>query len=134
MANTTDVLIRKAKSITKRVRHTDSCKSGDVGCALVTEKGHVYEGVNLFCDCGIGFCAEHTAIATMVTKGETRIKAIAAVDYKGRLLPPCGRCRELLFQVNYGNLDTNIILSKSKTVKLSKLLPERWQEIYFKQK
>lgn len=132
MAITTNELISKAKSIAKRIRHTDSCKSGDVGCALVTGKGHVYEGVNLFCDCGVGFCAEHSAIAAMVLKGETRIKAIAAVDYKGRLLPPCGRCRELLFQIDYGNLDTDIILSKSKAVKLRKLLPERWQEVYFR--
>jgi cytidine deaminase len=127
-------IVDKANSLAKRVKHTDGCKSGDVACALLTERGHIYSGVNLFCDCGIGFCAEHTAIATMITKKETKIKAIAAVDHNGKLLPPCGRCRELLFQVNYGNLDTDIILSKNKVVKLKALLPHRWQEIYFKQK
>ena len=131
MENLNKKLIGKAKSLAKRVRHTDGCKSADVGCALITDKGNIYLGVNIFCDCGIGFCAEHSAIAAMIAKKESRIKAIVAVDNKGRSLPPCGRCRELMFQINYDNLDTDILISKDKTMKLSKLLPNRWQDIYF---
>ena len=46
---------------------------------------------------GTGFCAEHAAVAAMVTAGEYLIDTIVAVwrDEEGRLfvLPPCGRYR-----------------------------------------
>ncbi len=125
-------LIAKAKSVTKKRKLSAGCKSGDVGCALITDKGRIYAGVSIVADCGIGFCAEHSAVATMITKGETRIKAVVALDTYGRLLPPCGRCRELMFQINNKNLSADVILAEGKAVKLEKLLPKRWQEIYFR--
>ena len=125
-------LIAKATSVAKKVKLGNGCKSGDVGCALITDKGHIYAGVSIVADCGIGFCAEHSAIATMITKGESRIIAVVATDSIGRLVPPCGRCRELMFQINNKNLATEVILSKSKAVKLASLLPNRWQDIYFR--
>jgi len=131
MNNTHNKLIARAKSVAKKVRLGNGCKSGDVGCALITDKGNIYAGVSIVADCGIGFCAEHGAVATMITHGESRIKAVVALDTAGRLLPPCGRCRELMFQVNNNNIATDVILAKNKTTKLAKLLPNRWQDIYF---
>jgi cytidine deaminase len=125
-------LIAKASSVAKKVKLGNGCKSGDVGCALVTDKGSIYLGVSIVADCGIGFCAEHSAIAAMITHGESRIKAIVAADTFGRLLPPCGRCRELMFQVNNKNIAADVILTKTKIVKLASLLPNRWQDIYFR--
>jgi cytidine deaminase len=43
----------------------------------------------------MGFCAEHAAIASMLTAGESKIMTIVAVNCEGAILPPCGRCREL---------------------------------------
>ena len=40
---------------------------GDVGSALVTVAGNVYTGVCINTGSGTGFCAEHAAIAAMVT-------------------------------------------------------------------
>src|SRR5258708_37303371 len=51
---------------------------GDVGCALITDQGNLYLGVCLDITSGIGFCAEHSAIAAMVTAGEYRIAKIVA--------------------------------------------------------
>jgi cytidine deaminase len=63
----------------------------------------------------------------MVTAGEYRISKIVAVwrDDDGQLfvLPPCGRCRELLRQVDPQNLDTEIVVSSSSTTRLRDLLP-----------
>ena len=132
MDKTHQKLVGKAISVAKKVKLGNGCKSGDVGCALMTEKGRIYTGVSIVVDCGIGFCAEHSAIAAMVTRGESRIIAVVATDSTGMLLPPCGRCRELMFQINNKNLGTDVILARNKVVKLASLLPNRWQDIYFR--
>ncbi len=100
---------------------------GDVGCALRTDAGNVYRGVCVDTPSGTGFCAEHAAIAAMVTAGEQRIEAIVAVWKDAAaavvILPPCGRCREFIRQVDDGNLDTGVILSPDRIVPLRELLP-----------
>lgn len=122
---TNEELIKKAAAVIKPTKVGDYLV-GDVGCALVTNKGNIYLGVCIDACCGIGFCAEHAAIASMVTAGEFKIKKIVAVwkDGKGfpHVLPPCGRCREFIRQIHKDNLQIEVILS-DKTVKLAELLP-----------
>ena len=73
--------------------------AGSVSAALVTEEGNVYTGICLELACGIGFCAEHSAVAAMLLNRETVIRQIVAVTVD-KILPPCGRCRELMLQVD----------------------------------
>jgi cytidine deaminase len=73
----------------------------------------------------MGFCAEHAAIARMVTAGHDKVATIVAVDRRGNILVPCGRCREFLYQLNNDNGKTRIILH-DKVVTLHALLPEHW--------
>lgn len=101
-------------------------KAGYVASALLTKDDNVYTGVAIDVACSIGFCAEHSAIAAMVTAGETRIKEIIAVHRDGRVLPPCGRCREFIVQIHNKNYDCAVHLPGDRLVPLSELLPERW--------
>ena len=96
---------------------------GDVGCTLLTDKGNLYLGVCMDVSWGIGFCAEHAAIAAMVTNGEQKIKKIVAVLEDGKILAPCGRCREFINQIHEQNTKTEVIIGKNKVVKLKELLP-----------
>ena len=123
---TNEELIEKATSVIRprKIRH--GFIVGDVGCALATGKGNVHLGVCIDTFCGMGFCAEHGAIAAMVTHGEQRIKRIVAVSEAGRIIPPCGRCREFMQQIDKGNLHADVILGKNKVVKLKELLPCPW--------
>ena len=105
--------------------HTDF-SAASVGAALVTAKGNLYTGVNLDVACGIGFCAEHSAIAEMLKHRETQIDMIVAVT-KESIIPPCGRCRELMFQVNDTNKLTKVYLTEERYVTLNELLPIRWE-------
>ncbi len=125
---TDEELIRRAKSVVRprKIRH--GFYVGEVGCALVTEKGNIYLGVSIDTCSGIGFCAEHSAIAAMVTQGEHRIKKIVAVVEDGMVVLPCGRCRELIHQIHESNLDTEIIAGKNRSFKLRELLPYPWDE------
>jgi cytidine deaminase len=119
-------LIEKAKSVVKPRKIKHGFTVGDVGCALITDKGNVYLGVSIDTCCGIGFCAEHSAIAAMVTHGEYIIKKIVAVVKDGTPISPCGRCREFMHQIHEENIDAEVIIGKNKSVKLKDLLPLPW--------
>lgn len=73
-----EALIVRAASVVHPIRVGDRL-FGDVGCALRTDRGNEYLGVCIDTGSGTGFCAEHSAIAAMVTAGETRIARIVAV-------------------------------------------------------
>jgi cytidine deaminase len=109
---------------------------GSVGAALESEGGRIYTGVSIDTSSSMGFCAEPNPIGSMVTAGESVIKRIVAVwrDERGvaRVLPPCGRCREFMFQVDGRNLDTEVIVGPGRSVKLREILPlagSEWPEI-----
>ncbi|MDO5292345.1 MAG: cytidine deaminase [bacterium] len=99
--------------------------AGSVASALVTDQGNVYKGVCIDTPSSMGFCAEHAAIAAMITAGENRIEKIVSVSANNGIVPPCGRCREFMYQINPKNLNCKIRL-KHKVVTLDELLPERW--------
>lgn len=115
-----------AKMVNPR-KLTGGCEVASVACALLTDKGNVYTGVCIDVTCGMGFCAEHAAIAQMIANEESKIVKIIAVGRKGRILPPCGRCREFMYQVNNENLEAEIMIADDKIVKLDELLPYRFK-------
>jgi cytidine deaminase len=99
--------------------------AGNVSCALVTNKGNLYTGICLDLACGIGFCAEHSAIAEMLKARETVINSIVAVNSSG-IMMPCGRCRELMLQVSQENLKTKVVIDEENYWRLVDLLPKHW--------
>jgi cytidine deaminase len=125
---TSQELIKSAKSVARVRKPSKDVSIGDVGCALLTDKNHMFLGKSIHACCGVGFCAEHSAIASMVTNGEYRIKKIVAVKSDGKIYPPCGRCREMMYQINEKNINASVIIGHKKTVKLRDLLPNPWQK------
>ena len=130
-------LLKHAVAATVKARQVAQTRNdwafmGYVGAALVTERGNLYTGINVSVYCGIGFCAEHSAVAEMIKHGETKIHKIVAATAQGAVLPPCGRCRELLYQVDETNLDTAVILGSGETQTLRELLPHNWQNHFDK--
>jgi cytidine deaminase len=121
-------LLERAQAVVspRKIRH--GFMVGEVGCALVTDKGSVYVGTSIDTASGLGFCAEHSAISAMLTHGEHRIKKIVATHATGKALIPCGRCRELIHQIHDKNLETEVILGSNKTIKLKTLLPKPWDK------
>ncbi|MBR2704522.1 MAG: cytidine deaminase [Clostridia bacterium] len=120
-----EILYNKAKELTGKKDLNKSVQYAHVGCALITDKGNIYTGVCIVACCGIGFCAEHAAIAEMLKNDESRIVKIVATDKNGAV-PPCGRCRELIKQINYDNLKTEVMISNDKVTTIEKLLPDVW--------
>ncbi|WP_328332151.1 hypothetical protein OHA70_13310 [Kribbella sp. NBC_00382] len=62
----------------------------------------------------------------MVTAREYKIAKIVAVwrgDDGIHAVPPCGRCREFIRQIDPSNLDTDVVLGPNRTLPLHDLLP-----------
>lgn len=119
-------LIAAALEVLKPRRISDNIEAGGVAAALVTDKGNVYRGVCIDTACSMGFCAEHAAVAAMITAGENRVEKIVAVGWDKKIMPPCGRCREFLMQL--GNPDCQVMVRENCVVPLQDLLPGYWNE------
>lgn len=96
--------------------------------AILTEAGNVYVGVCIDTACSMGFCAEHAAAAAMITAGEQHIEKLVAVGRDGRILPPCGRCREFLSQLDENNADARVLVREGTELLLRDLLPYDWKQ------
>jgi cytidine deaminase len=69
-----------------------------VGAALLAG-GRVFAGVNVeIASYPISVCAERNAVAAMVIAGERTIDAIAVVTGADEPTPPCGGCRQALWE------------------------------------
>lgn len=118
-------LIEKAKKLLNPITLSESATAGQVACVLVTDNGNTYGGVCVDAACGLGFCAETSAVGSMIAAGESVIAKLCAV--KGEeVLSPCGKCRELMIQINPKNGEAEILLSPDRIVTLKELLPEHW--------
>lgn len=128
---TEDALVAEARRVLgKFALVKPSISAGGVAAALETLEGRIFTGINLDLACGIGFCAEHAAVAEMLKARETAIRRIVAIDEEG-VLAPCGRCRELIVQVDRRNLDCEVILPGGTVARIAELLPRAWLEPLF---
>jgi cytidine deaminase len=118
-------LIEAARTVLGSFRLVGDASAGSVAAALRTRSGRVFTGICLDFSCGLGFCAEHSAIAEMLKSRETLIAEIVAVGEHG-VVPPCGRCRELLMQVSRENAAARVLLPNESSKTVAELLPDSW--------
>lgn len=121
-------LYEQARAVLAPKRLSPWAESGGVGAAILTKDGNVYRGVCIDTGCSMGFCAEHAAAAAMITAGEHGIEKIVAVNWDGKVLPPCGRCREFLSQLAEENRNAQVLVKEGVVVTLEQLLPWDWRE------
>lgn len=76
-------------------------EAAGVAAAVESVSGNIYVGVCVDGGCTLGICAERNAIFNMLTNGEDAIRRVAAVirrvaavNWDGKVLAPCGACRE----------------------------------------
>jgi cytidine deaminase len=122
-----DELYGLAKSVINPRKISECAEAGEVGAAILTKSGNVYTGVCIDTGCGMGFCAEHAAAAAMITAGESHVLKMIAVGCNGGIMPPCGRCREFISQLNEENLNAEVMVKKGVIVTIRELLPYDWR-------
>jgi cytidine deaminase len=70
-----------------------------VGAALRANSGRIFTGCNIEnSSFGLTVCAERVAVFKALSEGERRFDAIAVVTDTERLTPPCGACRQILWE------------------------------------
>ena len=97
-----------------------------VGAALETTRGEVFSGCNIEnASYGLTMCAERVAVFKALSEGEKRFIRIAVVADSSRLTPPCGACRQILWEF-CGDIEVLLadLKGKSRIVRMSELFPD----------
>ena len=96
-----------------------------VGAAVEDESGRVFTGCNVEnATYGLTLCAERVAIFKGVSEGSKRFRRIAVVADTDRLTPPCGACRQILWEFcGDAELTMANLRGQTETLRLSTLLP-----------
>lgn len=119
-------LLKAAKDVAKRAYAPYS--KFRVGAAVLTEKGGIYNGCNVEnASYGLTICAERSAIFSAVGNegGDSmKIRAIAVVCESDLPCPPCGACRQVIYE--FGPEAVVIYQGQKGLIErtLSEILPE----------
>jgi cytidine deaminase len=71
-----------------------------VGAAAIVDDGRLITGCNVEnAAYGVALCAECTMAGQLRLTGGGRLTAVACRSGSGDLLMPCGRCRQILFEL-----------------------------------
>ncbi len=96
-----------------------------VGAALETEDGTVIEGCNVEnASYGLTMCAERVAMFSALAQGHRQFRRIAVVADTDAPTPPCGPCRQILWEFG-GDLEVTLanLRRVTGTHRMADLLP-----------
>lgn len=105
-----------------------------VGAALETEDGEIISGCNVeSASYGLTVCAERVAIWKAISEGKHQIKNIAVVADTEELTPPCGVCRQIIWEFG-GNIPVTLanLNGKRETLEMKELLPRAFDTKFLK--
>lgn len=92
-----------------------------VGAAGLVDDGRIVRGCNVEnASYGLSLCAECGLAHALALGGGGRLVALAVVDGNGSYLAPCGRCRQVLYELGGPDL---AILAGEEVLSLGDLLP-----------
>ncbi|HTZ31126.1 MAG TPA: cytidine deaminase [Methylomirabilota bacterium] len=119
-----DALISAARAARERAHAPFS--NFKVGAALRTPSGKIFGGCNVEnATYGLTVCAERVAIFKAISEGERQFDAIAVVTDTDTLTPPCGACRQLIWEFCG---DVPVVMSnlhgKVEELRMSQLFPK----------
>lgn len=97
----------------------------EVGAALEDDSGRIHTGCNIEnVSYGLTICAERVAVFKALSEGSRRFRRIAIAADSNNLAPPCGACRQILWEFCG---DIEILLTNSRgaieTHRLKDLFP-----------
>ena len=123
MNDSLDTLVDAAR--TARLNAFAPYSKFQVGAALLTASGRIVTGCNVeSASYGLTLCAERVAVFKAVSEGERHFTRIAIVADTAAPTPPCGACRQILWE--FGG-DLEVVLANLKAVtgtyRLRDLLP-----------
>jgi len=117
-------LISAAKEA--RVRAHAPFSKFKVGAALETAAGEIVTGCNIEnASYGLTLCAERVAIFKAVSEGQRKFTALAVAVDTDELTPPCGACRQIIWEF-CGDIPVTManLAGRTETMQMSDLLPK----------
>jgi len=103
-----------------------------VGAAVRAKSGRIFTGCNVEnASYGLTLCAERVAVFKAISEGERGFEAVAVVADTDVLTPPCGSCRQILWEF-CGDADVILANLKGKTerCRMSELLPRPFDQSF----
>jgi len=86
-----------------------------VGAALEADDGRVFTGCNVEnATYGLSVCAERVAVFKAVSEGARKFRRIAVSADTDVLTPPCGACRQILWEF-CGDIEVTLLNPRGKT-------------------
>ena len=128
VVNDWSIMYETAREVLQERQISKFIEAGSVAAAIKTANGNIYVGVCFDTNCSLGMCAERNAIANMITNKDNKIRKVLAITIDGKLISPCGSCRELMMQLDESASNIEILISypNVKTILLKELLPNWW--------
>ena len=107
-----------------------------VGAAVRTESGKVYSGCNVeSASYGLTVCAERVAIWKALSEGERKFTELAVVADTDTLTPPCGTCRQIIWEFARGaKIVFANLAGQSELFNITELLPHAFDARFLKKK
>lgn len=96
-----------------------------VGAALEADSGEIITGCNVEnASYGLTICAERVAIFKALSEGKRAFKRIAVVADTADPTPPCGACRQIIWEF-CGDIEVTLanMQTVTKTLQMKDLLP-----------
>ncbi len=96
-----------------------------VGAAIEDAAGRVFTGCNVEnATYSLTICAERVALYKAISEGAREFRRVAVAADTGTLTPPCGSCRQVLWEF-CGDVDLILVNLKGETesLRLGDLLP-----------
>jgi cytidine deaminase len=96
-----------------------------VGAALEDETGRVHTGCNIEnATLGLTLCAERVAVFKAISEGARRFLRIAVAADTDNLTPPCGACRQILWEF-CGDIEVILVnpSGKMESLRMKDLFP-----------
>jgi cytidine deaminase len=103
-----------------------------VGAALEAADGTVHTGCNIEnASYGLTMCAERVALFKALSEGARRFRRIAVAADTDVLTPPCGSCRQLLWEF-CGDCEVVLVNTRGRTETCSMrdLLPRAFDDSF----
>jgi len=103
-----------------------------VGAALEDRDGRVFKGCNVEnATYGLSVCAERVAVWKAVSEGARQFQRIAVVADTTVLTPPCGACRQILWEF-CGDIEVTLanLHGQSEIMRLKNLFPRPFDASY----
>lgn len=106
-----------------------------VGAALETAEGKVFTGSNIeSASFGLTVCAERVAIWKALSEGERNFTALAIVADTESLTPPCGTCRQIIWEfAKEATITLTNLRGGREVVKIQDLLPRAFDARFLKE-